>query len=97
MDETLQEIVREASSSLAEYRHGLLLAYPDGVTGGPKDFVVTDGETRLEISLEPGPDRVIALLRLPTLTAHLRFTHGSAEDRAKMLHRMDLAMRRGGG
>lgn len=93
----LEELVREASSTFAEYEHGLRLAYPDGVSGGPDAFTVTSGEAALEVSLTPGPDRVIALLRLPTLTAHLKFTDGTAEARARMLRRLDMAMRRGGG
>jgi len=97
VDEPLDELEREASSSFAEYAHGLRLAFPEGVSGGPSDFSVTDGRASLQIRLTPGPDRVIALLRLPTLKARLRFTGGSQSERREMLRRMDLAMRRGGG
>jgi hypothetical protein len=45
----------------------------------------------------PGPDRVIALLRLPTLTARIRFCAGDPAARERLLKRMDLAMQRGGG
>lgn len=93
----LTDLERDVSSTLAEYAHGLRLAFPDGVSGGPTDFQVTDGRAQLEIHLEPGPDRVIALMRLPTLTARLHFTGGTPEERNALLHRMDLAMRRGGG
>ncbi|SDJ65768.1 hypothetical protein [Aliiruegeria lutimaris] len=97
MSDALSFLEREVSSTLAEYAHGLRLSFPEGVSGGPTDFVVTDDRARLEIQLEPGPDRVIALMRLPTLTARLRFTGGTQEERKALLKRMDLAMRRGGG
>ena len=97
MPERWRDIVREVSSTPAEYAHGLRLAYPEGVSGGPAEFVVSDGPVRLEIALTPGPDRVIALIRLPTLTARLHFTDGTAEQCEAFLARMDLAMRRGGG
>lgn len=97
MSDGLTDLDRDCSSTLAEYAHGLRLAFPTGVTGGPTEFDVTDGRARLEVQLEPGPDRVIALMRLPTLRARLRFVDGTPEERQAMLHRMDLAMRRGGG
>lgn len=85
------------SATPAEFAHGLRNAFPEGLSGGPLDFLVDDGAARMAIRLEPGPDRVIALLRLPTLTARIRFVAGDAEARARLLKRMDLAMQRGGG
>lgn len=90
-------LVREVSATPAEFAHGLRNAFPEGLSGGPLHFRVDDGAAAMEICLTPGPDRVIALLRLPTLTARIRFTAGDAEARARMLRRMDLAMQRGGG
>jgi hypothetical protein len=90
-------LVREVSATPAEFAHGLRLAFPGKVAGGPLEFLVEDGVVALAISLVPGPDRVIALLRLPTLTARLRFTAGDTASRARLLRRMDLAMQRGGG
>jgi len=76
---------------------GLVVAFPGGVQGGPNRFVVAGPDAAMELELSPGPDRVIALLRLPTLTLRIRFTDGDAKARAAMIRRFDLAMRRGGG
>jgi hypothetical protein len=91
------ELVREVSSTPAEFAHGLRNAFPQGLRGGPLAFEVEDGTAAMEIVLAPGPDRVIALLRLPTLSARIRFTAGDATARERLLKRMDLAMQRGGG
>ncbi len=93
----LESIEREVSATPAEFAHGLRNAFADGLSGGPLEFRAGHGGARMEIRLEPGPDRVIALLRLPTLRAHIRFTAGDADARAALLRRMDLAMQRGGG
>lgn len=91
------ELEREVSASPAEFAHGLRNAFPCGLSGGPLAFQVDIGTAAMSIELTPGPDRVIALLRLPTLTARIRFTAGTAAARAAMLRHMDLAMQRGGG
>ncbi len=88
---------REVSATPAEFAHGLRNAFPEGLSGGPLEFRVNDGSAAMEIRLTPGPDRVIALLRLPTLKASIRFTAGDPAARERMLKRMDLAMQRGGG
>jgi hypothetical protein len=96
-DEEVEVLEREVFASPAEFAHGLRNAFPEGLSGGPLMFRVDDGAAGMEIRLTPGPDRVIALLRLPTLTARIRFTAGDAEARNRMLRRMDMAMQRGGG
>lgn len=53
------------------------------------------GSMQLEIT--PGPERMIALLRLPTLKLRIHFTAGDEATKRLMLERFDLAMRRGGG
>ncbi len=93
----LDVLVREVSATPAEFAHGLRNAFPEGLVGGPLEFRVDDGAAAMEIRLVPGPDRVIALLRLPTLMASIRFTAGDPAARERMLLRMDLAMQRGGG
>ena len=93
----LEAIEREVSATPAEFAHGLRNAFPDGLSGGPLVFRIQYGTATMEVRLSPGPDRVIALLRLPTLHVHLRFSAGDADARARMLKRMDLAMQRGGG
>ena len=93
----LESLEREVSASPGEFAHGLRNAFPEGLSGGPLEFRVRHGAAEMEIRLTPGPDRVIALLRLPTLTVHIRFITGDAAARARLLRRMDLAMQRGGG
>lgn len=89
--------MRDVSATPEEYAHGLRNAFPRGLSGGPLEFRVEAGDVCMAISLSPGPDRVIALLRLPTLTARIRFLSGDAEARERLLRHMDLAMQRGGG
>lgn len=96
-DSIPEELLREVSCTPAEYAHGLGNAFPQGLSGGPLAFRVEGEAAAMDIQLTPGPDRVIALLRLPTLTARIRFTAGDAEARVRMLRHMDLAMQRGGG
>ena len=60
-----------------------------------KPSLAPTGYMQLEIT--PGPERVIALLRLPTLRLRIQFTVGDEETNRQMLERFDLAMRRGGG
>jgi hypothetical protein len=92
-----QELRREVSATPAEFAHGLRNAFGEAVRGGPLRFDIVSDGAAMHIDLMPGPDRVIALLRLPTLSARIRFTGGPPEARARMLHRMDRAMQRGGG
>ena len=93
----LEELKREVFATPAEFAHGLRNAFPDGLSGGPLDFRVHDRAASMDIQLVPGPERAIALLRLPTLRVRIRFTFGDASARERMLKRMDLAMHRGGG
>jgi hypothetical protein len=90
-------LIREMTATLPEFRHGLSMAFPVGVSEHEHGFLVTDGETTLEIKLESLPPRIIALLQLPRLKVTLRFTRGDPAQKAALLARMDLAMQRGGG
>jgi hypothetical protein len=90
-------VEREVSASPAELLGGLRNAFPEGLQGGPLAFRARRFGAAVEIELVPGPDRVIALLRLPTLKLRIRFTQGDAAARARLLAHMDLAMHRGGG
>jgi len=81
----------------ADIARGLEVAFPGAVQGGPNRFVVTLPCAAMALQVTPGPDRVIALLRLPTLTLRIRFTDGDAAAQAELIRRFDLAMRRGGG
>ena len=88
---------REMSASPADVARGLESAFPGAVKGGPLAFRVDALGAAMDIDLMLGPERVIALLRLPTLRVRIRFAAGDAAARAKMLARFDLATRRGGG
>lgn len=89
---------REMSISMTEFERALRLAETDRtitVTAGR--FRVEGDGAVLDVSLTPLPDRVIGMIRLPALAAHLRFLAGNGAERRTLLHRIDLAMRRGGG
>jgi hypothetical protein len=88
---------REVSASPREFLHGLRLAFPEGVAEYGERIRVTDGAATMEIAFTPLPDRRIALLRLPNMRVHIRFTAGSQQQQQAMLARMDRAMQRGGG
>jgi hypothetical protein len=91
------DLEREMSASLAELRRGLDAAFPGAVEAYPLAFRVTTPGATMEMEARPGPERVIALLRLPTLRVRIRFTAGDSDARSRMLARLDLALRRGGG
>jgi hypothetical protein len=93
----MDTIEREVSTSAAEFRRGLELAFPGRVAAGAETLRVDDGLATMEISLVPGVPRTIAALRLPTLHVTIRFTQGTAAQRQAMLTYMDLSMQRGGG
>ncbi len=85
------------SATPADLERGLEAAFPGAVEGGPLTFRIRRPEAAMEIEAELGPERVIARLRLPTLRLRIRFTEGDADARARLLRRLDLALRRGGG
>lgn len=88
---------RDVTSTVAEFDASLRFAAAGFIEGAAPRYRIDDGTVRLEIELAPGPERRIALLRLPTLRVTYRFTGGSAEDRHVLLARLDRAMHRGGG
>lgn len=93
----MDELRREVAASVAEFAHGLDLAFPGALSGGPLRYVVVLSEAAMQIDLEPQADRRIAALALPCLAVRIRFTAGSPAACAAMLDRMDRAMQRGGG
>ena len=90
-------LVREMAATEKEFRHGLMLAYPSGVTEADGGFCVEDGQAAMEITIEVRPPRVIAALRLPALRVRIRFTAGLPARQKEMLAHMDRVMQRGGG
>lgn len=93
----LLSLVREMGATVAEFRHGLALAFPGAVSELPDRLRVEHGGAMLEIRLEVLPPRVIAAIRLPRLYVRLDFLSGTRNQQAALLARMDLAMQRGGG
>jgi hypothetical protein len=85
------------SATPADIERGLAAAFPGAVEGGPQRFRVAASDAVMEVELIPGPDRLLALLRLPTLRVRIHFAVGDEAARGRMLARLDLAMRRGGG
>ncbi|MCB1896232.1 MAG: hypothetical protein H6945_20355 [Zoogloeaceae bacterium] len=91
------EFERDVSATLDELAAWIAKAYPDAERRGAGDHLIADRGAVLELVATPGPERRIALLRLPTLRIRYRFTAGGAEACAALLHRLDLFMHRGGG
>jgi hypothetical protein len=90
-------IERDVTSTVAEFDASLRSAAAGGLDGAAPHYRVTGDGVQLEIDLAPGPERRIALLRLPTLRVTYRFTAGGAEQQRALLARLDRAMHRGGG
>lgn len=95
--DTAARLEREVSAQPREFRHGLLLAFPGGVTEVDGILRVTAGPAAMDICLTPLAPRVIAALRLPNLRVSIRFTVGTPPEQQALLARMDRAMHRGGG
>lgn len=96
-DSPLTSLVRAVSASNAEYEQGLKQAVPGGVSGGPQSYLIKDGEVSIKIEIEPLPDLVIALMRLPRLQATWHFLSGTEEAKQRLLKKIDWSMKRGGG
>lgn len=91
------EIRREMTASIDELARGLRAAFPDSLHVAGGRFLASRGNAALQIDVEDGPLRRIALLALPTLIVTLRFTAGDAAARAALLAHMDRYLHRGGG
>jgi hypothetical protein len=90
-------VERDVSATPAEYLRGLRDAFPGAVEAGTLGYRVSRGAAALEVSVAPGPERVLAGLRLPTVRVRIRLSGPDAAARARLLHRLDLATHRGGG
>jgi hypothetical protein len=89
---------REVGCTDAEWRMWLPAALGDrtGAIAQGSARVDIDGG-RLELSWEPMPPRVIALVRLPRLAVRFRFENVDDDRRNAFMRRFDLHMQRGGG
>jgi hypothetical protein len=90
-------LVRDVTSTREEFDASLRQAAAGCVQGRSPNYFIEDGDVRLQIEVEPGPERRIALVRLPTLIVTYRFTAGSRAAQDALLARLDRAMHRGGG
>jgi len=90
-------IARDVTSTIAEFDAALRGAAAGCIDGGAPHYRIDAGAVRVEIDVVVGPERRIALLRLPTLLVTFRFLSGSSEAQQALLARLDRAMHRGGG
>lgn len=90
-------VEREVSATPAEFVRGLRDAFPGDLAEGPMGFRVARDGAAMEITVSPGPERVIAGLRLPTVQVRIRLTGPDPAAQARLLQRLDLATHRGGG
>jgi hypothetical protein len=92
-----QVIERDVTSTIAEFDASLRSAAANCIHGGAPHYRIDTGTVTLEIDVVVGPERRIALLRLPTLRVTFRFLSGSRDAQQALLTRLDRAMHRGGG
>lgn len=88
---------REATATLAEFMHGLQLAFPGQIGQPGQPLQIGDATAGMRITLTPLPPRIIAALQLPRLRVTMVFTHGTEQQQAELLAKMDRALQRGGG
>ena len=93
-------IARDVTSTVAEFDASLRTAVRAAgaqLSGAMPRYRVHAGDVQLDVAIEPGPERRIALVRLPTLLATYSFTGGTAAAQRALLASLDRAMHRGGG
>ena len=90
-------LTRDVTSTLAEFDASLRQAAGGRVEGAAPTYRVADGDVCLDIDVEPGPERRIALIRLQTLRVTFRFNGGTRAEQDALLASLDRAMHRGGG
>ena len=90
-------IERDITSTVAEFDASLRAAAAGRIEGRASHYRIGWDDVMLEIDVVPGPERRIALLRLPTLRVTYRFVGGSEAAQRALLARLDRAMHRGGG
>ncbi len=90
-------IARDVTGTIAEFDSALRSAAAGCIVGAAPHYRIDTGAVQLEIEALVGPERRIALLRLPTLLVTYRFLSGSRAQQQALLQRLDRAMHRGGG
>jgi hypothetical protein len=91
-------IERDITATREAFIAGLRLAFPgDVMTETEQGVRVSQRGVLMELTIAAGPDRAIALLRLPTIRVRVSFLAGSPRRQRAMLEQMDRAMQRGGG
>ena len=90
-------IARDVTGTVAEFDAALRSAAAGCIAGAAPHYRIDTGAVQLEIEALVGPDRRIALLRLPTLLVTYRFLSGTRGQQQALLERLDRAMHRGGG
>lgn len=90
-------LTREVTSTLTEFDASLRQAAAGRIEYSAPAYRIAEGEVELEVDVQPGPERRIALIRLPTLRVTYRFVRGSRAAQDALLARLDRAMHRGGG
>lgn len=94
---SIDVLVRDVSSTAAEFDASLRQAAGPRLEGSAPRYRIADGRVTLDVEFAPGPERRIALIRLPTLIVTYRFAGGTPAERDALLARLDRAMHRGGG
>lgn len=90
-------IARDVTGTIAEFDAALRSAAAGCIAGAAPRYRIDMGAVQLEVEVLAGPERRIALLRLPTLLVTYRFLSGSRDQQQALLERLDRAMHRGGG
>lgn len=92
------QFTREMGCTEQEWLTWLDAAMGDVPWKKSKDMLVASLDTGgLQISWHAGPERKIALMRMPVLVVSFDFDQVSEEQRYRFMKRFDLYMQRGGG
>ena len=93
-------VTLEMGYSVAEFERVLPLAMRDWPVSGelPRwQISDTNGSMLAVIELNPQPERMIGMLRIPVLMVTIRFDSLSAQVRNEFMQRFERGFHRGGG
>lgn len=97
MQGDLRVIHRDVTATLDDFQRALRAAFPGSLEEHGNRFVARGAVAAIEVEFSPGPDRVIASLRLSTLVVVIRFIAGETDACAALLAHLDRYLHRGGG